>query len=153
MQEFEQTETVKVASEQVFAFVSEIKNLPQYLPTVRQAELKGGNRIHMQGQAPGASYNDSGFFKADPQQQRMEWGADDGHGYQGWLQVQSRGEQACEVTIHLSIDPQSEAIQKMDQAPGGYEQAMNEGLKKALQSIKRLCEGSGGKAEVAGQKK
>jgi uncharacterized membrane protein len=83
MQEFEKSIIVNASSDQVFAFVSDVKNLPQYLPTVRQAEKAGHERIHMEGQAPGQKYNDTGFFRVDETARRMEWGAENKSSYQG----------------------------------------------------------------------
>ncbi|NOT61766.1 MAG: hypothetical protein HOP19_16250 [Acidobacteria bacterium] len=153
MQEFEQSKTVNALSDQVFSFLSDVNNLPQYLPTVRHAEHAGEDRIQIEGQAPGKEYKDTGFFRVDKAKQRMEWGSDGESSYQGWLQVKQTGGKSCEVTVHLSFDPQTPAWQAMDEQDGGREQAINEGLEKALQSIKNLCEGRGGKVESARQRK
>jgi uncharacterized membrane protein len=153
MQEFERSTTINAAPDQVFAFVSDLNNLPQFLPTVQRVTQESENRIRIQGQAPGEQYNETGFFYADTQNQRMEWGSDGDSGYQGWLQVLQTGSQACEVTVHLSFDPQSESLQKMDQRMGDRQQAINDGIEKTLQSIKNLCEGRGSKVATARQQK
>jgi hypothetical protein len=120
---------------------------------VQRVEQESGNRIRIQGQAPNEHYNETGFFYADAQNQRMEWGADGDNGYQGWMQVQPVGNQSCEVTVHLSFDPQRESLQKMDQRMGSREQAINDGIEKTLQSIKNLCEGRGSKVAAARQQR
>ncbi len=149
MQEFEKTKTVNATSNQVFAFVADVKNLPQYLPTVRHAELAGHERIHMEGQAPGQEYSDSGFFRVDESGHRMEWGSENKSSYQGWLQVKQTGDKSCDVTLHLSFDPKNKALAEMGKQVGGSEQAVNDGLEHSLQSIKNICEGTGGKVESA----
>lgn len=47
--EFEQS--ITVAATDVFNFVSDVKNVPQYLPTVKSAQPQEGERIRTQGQA------------------------------------------------------------------------------------------------------
>jgi uncharacterized membrane protein len=153
MQEFESATTINALPDHVFAFVSDLNNLPQYLPTVQRVQAESGNRIRIQGQMPGENYNETGFFYVDPQNQRMEWGSDGANGYQGWLQVQPISGNACEITVHLSFDPQGESLRKMDQRSGDRTQAINDGLEKTLQSIKKLCEGRVSKAAAARQQR
>lgn len=153
MQEFERATTINASPDQVFAFVSDLNNLPQYLPTVQRVQPESGNRIRIQGQAPGENYNETGFFYVDPQNQRMEWGSDGKNGYQGWLQVQPINSNTCQITVHLSFEPQSASLKKMDQHSGDRTQAINDGIEKTLQSIKNLCEGRGSKAAAARQQR
>ncbi len=151
MQDFEKSKTVNANPDKVFQYVSDLKNLPQYLPTLHRAEQTGGDRIHLQGEAAGKKYDDTGFFRADPQQRRMEWGSDGESGYNGWLEVKEASG-GSEVTVHLSFDSQNQSLQKMDKAVGDHEKAVNEGIENTLQSIKNQCEGRGGKVQSAKQR-
>jgi ribosome-associated toxin RatA of RatAB toxin-antitoxin module len=152
MKEFERSETVNASSDRVFDFLSDINNLPQYLPTVRNARQESADRIRVQGEAAGRQYDSTGYFRADRQNQRMEWGSDSESGYRGWLQVSEVDDDSCEVTVHLAFDPQNKALWEMDERAGDHERVVNEGIENALQSIKRICEGRGGKVEAARQK-
>ena len=62
MQEFEQAKIINAASNQVFDFLSNINNLPQYLPTVDQAEVVDNDEIRIEGQIAGKKYDTTGFF-------------------------------------------------------------------------------------------
>ena len=92
------------------------------------------------------------FFRADQQQQRLEWGSEGERNYSGWLAVQATGNSTSEVTVHLSFARQNHALQEMDKRVGNHEQAINEGIQNALLSIKNHCEGRGGKVESDKQK-
>jgi uncharacterized membrane protein len=151
MQDFEQSETINAPADRVFDFISEVNNFPQYLPTVQKAEAVGADRVRLQGEAGGRKYDDTGYFEADKPSRRMEWKSDDGSGYHGWLQVSPGYKDSCEVTVHLSFNTDSQAMREMDKGAGHHEQAMNDGIEKTLQSIKRLCEGRGRKKGAAGQ--
>src|SRR5690349_23814909 len=114
MQEFEKSKTVNANPDQVFEYVSDLNNLPQYLPTLRHAEQIDGDRIRVEGQAAGKPYEETGFFRADRQRRRMEWGSDGESGYSGWLEVKEAGSGASEVSVHLSFDPRDHALKEMD---------------------------------------
>jgi len=152
MQEFEKSKTVNADPDQLFEYVSDLNHLPQYLPTLRRAERVGGDRIRVEGQAAGKPYEETGFFRADRQRRRMEWGSDGESGYSGWLEVNEAGGGSSEVRVHLSFDPRDHALKEMDRRAGDHERAVNEGIEHTLQSIKNQCEGRGGKVESAKQR-
>ncbi len=152
MQNFEKSKIVNAEPDQVFEFLSDIDNLSQYLPTVRHAEHEENDRIRIQGEAGGHKYDDTGFFRADEDTRRMEWGSDSERGYQGWLTVEESGNNQSEVKVHLSFGQQNHALKEMDQRTGDHVEAINEGIENALKSIKNLCEGIGGKVESVSQR-
>lgn len=152
MKEYEQTRRIQAAPNAVFAFVSDIENLPDYLPTVKNATLQKGERIRMQGEANGHRYDDTGFFRVDETNQRMEWGSDSDSNYGGWLEVKGgKNDATSEVTVHIKFDPKPELAREMDKQ-GGRDQAINEGINNTLTSIQNHCEGKGGKVESARQR-
>jgi uncharacterized membrane protein len=148
--EFEQSVMVAAPADQIFDFLADVRNVPQYLPTVRDAQPQQGDRIRTQGQAGDHSYDSDGHFRANQQARRLEWGSDGENEYSGWLAVQENGSQS-QVTVHIHFAPRPEMAQKMaERSPGhSFEAAMGEGITKTLESIKRICEGQGGKAEIA----
>jgi uncharacterized membrane protein len=149
MQEFEKTKVINAEPDQVFEYLSDLNNLPQYLPTVQSAESVGGSRIRIKGAAAGKQYDETGFFRADRQGRKMEWGSDGDSGYSGWLRVEEKGAGSSGVTVHLSFDPRKPALREMDERAGDHQRVIEEGIEKALQSIKNQCEGLGGKSKTA----
>ncbi len=133
--EFEASKYVGAKSDAVFEFVSEISNMPKYMPTTKKAEAQGTDRVRVQGGGEGFQYDSDGYLRRNDENNRLEWGADEGH-YNGWMEVKDQGEGA-EVTIHLTFKNQ-------DGIPSEH---VNEGLESALSSIKNYLEGTGGKVK------
>ena len=135
--EYEETLTVNADAATVFDFVADIRNMPKYLPTTTAAQPQGEERVRVQGEANGKSYDSDGYLRPDRAAKRLEWGADEGY-YSGWMQVSEAGA-ASSVTIHISLRD------SFDGAPAP-EQVL-EGLRAGLESIRNHVEGSGGKVE------
>lgn len=148
MKEYEHTATIQSSPIQVFDFVSNVNNLPRYLPTVENAMPQGDERVRVQGKAGGHQYDSDGYYHVDKSRMRMEWGSDGENQYRGWLEVKDSGSgNTATVTAHLSFVPRPDTRERLDQQSGDYHRTIQEGLEKALQSIKNLCEGRGGKVE------
>lgn len=135
MPDYEKSMMMEVPAAQVFDFVTDVSNMPSYLPTTRNAQQQGAERVRVQGEAKGHQYDSDGYLRKDDRSMRMEWGADERH-YKGWLQVEEHGGHS-HVTVHLSFADQQ----------GIPARNIEEGLEKALQSIKNHVEGRGGKEE------
>jgi uncharacterized membrane protein len=137
MAEYEHTQTVQASPDVVYRFVSEVGNLPKYLPTTKSAQMQGADRVQVQGEANGHTYDDDGFFRRDEANRRLEWGSDDDH-YKGWLRIDGDGNRS-NVTVHLTF--QKQEIPDQDER-------VRRGLRAALESIQNQVEGDGGKVEV-----
>ncbi len=148
--DFERTQRIQASQDDVFAWVSDVENLPKYLPTTREAHMASGEKVHVEGEAKGHEYASDGFFRRNDDENRMEWSSDGDFRYSGWLRVQSAGAQEADVTVHLSFEPSPQESANHSGAGGGpNEQQIQDGLEKALQSIKNQIEGTGGKEEPA----
>ena len=151
--EFEQSIDVQASADSVFDFISDVKNVPQYLPTVKNAQPQQGERIRTQGQVGDRTYDSDGHFRVDKQARRIEWGSDGENDYRGWMSVQGSGD-SSQVKVHIHYSPKPEVLQRMQERSQGnsFESAMNEGISKTLESIKNICEGKGGKKEIEANK-
>ena len=96
MTEYQQTQTISVSAEQVFTWLSDVNNLPQYLPPVVAASIEGpsaegspGQKIRATLEYPegGGTFDAEGYFAVDEGQRRMQWGAEVQRDYSGWLEV------------------------------------------------------------------
>ena len=156
MSDYQHSISIDAAPEDVFNYVSNIKNLPDYLSTVQNAEPQSGERVRVQGEVAGHSYDVDGYFHVDKENMRIEWGADEDSRYRGWLSVEpnessrdntSIGEATnCQVAVHVSFAPRAEEYREFKKQ-SDFDGLMNEGIQKALFSIKNYCEGIGGKVE------
>jgi hypothetical protein len=140
MPSFEQSLSMQAPPDQVLAFVSDIRNLPRYVPTTKEAEPQGEGRVHVEGDAQGQHYDADGYLRQTDG--GLEWGADEGY-YKGWLRVSPDGP-GSHVTVGIELKGHPPGADP-SQAPS--EDDINEGLRKGLESIRNQVEGSGGKEE------
>lgn len=141
--QYEQSRTIPASAEEIFAFVSDIRNLPQYLPTTKAAQPQQGERVRVQGEAKGHQYDADGYFRYDEANHRLEWGADE-HYYSGRLEIVPQSADSAEVTVQLSFRGGPPGA---DPNEGPSDADINEGIVKALESIENHVTGRGGKEE------
>ncbi len=146
MPEYKDQIDVATSADAVFAFISKISNLPQYLPTVQGAHAHGADRVEVDGKANGHQYASAGWFKVDQDARSMSWGSDGQNDYAGRMAV-TGDVHAAQVECTLKFSPTSEIRESMDKHQGGPSAAMTDGLRASLKSIKQICEGTGGKVE------
>ena len=146
MAEHERSRRVDAPADDVFAFVSTPENLAAILPTVRSVEPNGEGRVLVRGEARGRAFEDAGWFRVDRARRRLEWGADEDH-YRGWLTV-AGADGGAEVVVHLSFAPRVDETGRpiTGEAPEEPD-PIEDDLEAALDSLRNLMEGRGGKEE------
>ncbi|GHO44370.1 SRPBCC family protein [Ktedonospora formicarum] len=148
MGEYERSIKIQASRRKVEDFMSDVSNLPKYLPTTKHAEPQHGERVRVEGEAHGHHYDADGFFRMDKQNNRMEWGSDGEERYRGWLSAKGdENKGPTEVTVHLSFEPSPKIKRELQESAGSEDQEINESLDHALQSLKNQVEGKGGKVE------
>jgi hypothetical protein len=148
MAEYERSRLVQASPDDVFAFVSDVDNLPTFVPTVTAVEPQAEDRVQVRGDVHDRAYEDDGWFRADAGRRRIEWGTNEG-AYSGWLTV-AGADGGTQVVAHLSVPP----YVTDSGAPITGERAVEpdpteKSLEAALDSLRNLMEGSGGKEEPA----
>ena len=156
-QEYEQSQTVDAPPEEVFAWLSDIENLPKYLPPVVDSFIEGpsaegvpGQRIRTTLEHPteeGRTFTAEGYLAVDETERRMEWGAEAGRDYSGWLTVGDHGEEGSEVVVHLSFGERS-AEPEISEETSEDREPVEEGISATLESIRRQIEEGAGKVEA-----
>jgi Polyketide cyclase / dehydrase and lipid transport len=157
-QEYEQSQPIDASPEVVFAWLSDVANLPEYLPPVVASSGEGpsaegvpGQRIRSTLEYPGQeerrTFDAEGYLTVNDRERTMEWGAEAGRDYSGWLTVANRGEGGSEVVVHLSFGERSVEPQMQEWAPEGRD-PLSEGVSATLESIRRQIEEGSGKVET-----
>ena len=151
-QEYQQSQPIDAPPEEVFAWLSDVANLSEYLPPVVASSAEGvpGQRIRTTLEYPGQEeriFDAEGYLAVDERERRMEWGAEAGRDYSGWLTVANRGESGSEVVVHLSFGERSVEPEMQERAPGGRD-PLAEGISATLESIRRQLEEGSGKVET-----
>lgn len=148
MAEYERSRMIQASPEDVFAFVSDARNLPSILPTVESVQPEAGDRVEVHGEVRGAQYQDEGWFRVDPNRHRVEWGADE-HDYSGWMTV-TDADGGSEVVTHISLPPRVTASgEPIAGETAAGPDPVEASLEAALDSLRNLMEGRGGKEEPA----
>lgn len=155
MTEYQQTQTIGASAENVFAWLSDVNNLPRYLPPVVDASIEGpsaegspGQRVRATLEYPGGggTFDAEGYFAIDEGQRRMEWGAEVQRDYSGWLEVTEDGDGQSQVTVHLNFGERSVEPEMREQAPEDRD-PLAEGIAATLESIRRQIEEGSGKVQ------
>ena len=156
-QEYEQSRTIDAPPEEVFAWLSDVGNLPKYLPPVVDSSVEGpsaegvpGQRIRTKLEYPGeggGTFDAEGYLAVDERERKMEWGAEEGRDYSGWLTVGNHGEGSSEVVVHLSFGERSAGPEIAERSPEGRD-PLAEGISATLESIRRQVEEGSGKLEA-----
>lgn len=153
VKEYEQTQRVDAAPDEVFAWLSDVGNMPEYLPPIKEAALKGeasggkpGRTVWMRGEIPDrGEFESEGYLSVDEAVRRMEWGAEVSRDYSGWLTV-SEADGGSDITVHLnfgerSVEGEIQAESSDDRDP------LEEAVGATLESIRRQIEEGSGKVQ------
>jgi uncharacterized protein YndB with AHSA1/START domain len=155
MKEYEQTQTISGPPDEVFAWLSDVNNLPKYLPPVVDASIEGpsaegtpGQRVRTTLEYPegGETFDSEGYLAVDEGRKRMEWGAETERDYAGWLEVADAADGQSQVTVHLFFGERSVEPEIREQTPEGRD-PLAEGVSATLESIRRQIEEGAGKVE------
>jgi hypothetical protein len=114
------------------------------------AEGVPGQRIRTKLEYPGeggGTFDAEGYLAVDERERKMEWGAEEGRDYSGWLTVADRGEGGSEVVVHLSFGERSAGPEIEERSPEGRD-PLAEGISATLESIRRQVEEGSGKLEA-----
>ena len=131
MPTYERSVQVEAAPGPLFAFLSDVGNLPRYFEQMTSAERLDGERVRTTAviQPEGEEeqrVEGEAWFRVVEGEQRLEWGSEGPNGYQGELDVTPAGD-GSEVSVRISTD--------RDEA-----EAIEEGLEGTLANVQRLGE-------------
>ncbi|MDP9417324.1 MAG: SRPBCC family protein [Actinomycetota bacterium] len=135
MSEFEATRTVPAPPDAVFAVVSDLATLDEWLPPGVHITPVADNVVTAEGPAVPESPRE-GVAGVSADQRRVEWGSRGDGRYAGWLQVHDENELGSDVTLHLSF------LGEQPQAHGGaaareVEQMLQESLDRLAGLVER----------------
>ena len=85
----EHTEHVAAAPDAVFAAISDVENLPRFVPQITAARPSEGGRVEIDARYEGREQHGEAAFHADAADHRIEWSAPSG--YRGWMKVEPDG--------------------------------------------------------------
>lgn len=101
MGDFEKSGTVHAPAQQLFDYLSDVRNLPRYFARMISAEPAPGDAVHVEAIVPGGQHQEGeAWFKVDDAARRLRWGSEGENDYHGELQVEG-DDTTSTVTISL----------------------------------------------------
>ncbi len=94
----EHTEHVAAAPDAVYAAISDLNNLPRFVPQLTGVRAEDGGRVAVDARYEGHEQHGEATFATDDAARRIEWGA--ASGYRGWMQVDADGD-GSRLTLFL----------------------------------------------------
>lgn len=94
----EHTEHVAAPPDEVFAAISDVGNLPSFVPQMTAARESGDGTVVVDARYEGREQHGEATFERDEAARRIEWSA--GSGYRGWMQVDGDG-RGSRLTLFL----------------------------------------------------
>lgn len=117
MTEHQSSTVVDLPADVVFSYLSDVENLPEYLPRMTQAHLSGEHSVEVTAQLPddygdGEGPSDGGdqgpqevggtaTWDVDQEGRQLRWGSEGDKEYGGRIGVEPQGAKACTVTVAL----------------------------------------------------
>ena len=101
MTEFEAERTMPADAQDVFAVVSDLDRLAEWLP--HQVTVRPTDDGEVNATVEERHVDARGLVRVRPEQLRVEWGSDDSPEYAGWLQVEHADPGRSSVVLHLSF--------------------------------------------------
>lgn len=128
MPTYEHTASIDAAPDEVFAFVSDVRKLPNYVPGMTAAEPADGDRVILSSSINGNTHEAEGWFRVNRPERVVEWGSTRRDDYHGRMLVASDAD-GSSLTLSLTLP----------------KEALNEGdLQKAIRSIADALAPTGG---------
>jgi uncharacterized protein YndB with AHSA1/START domain len=101
----EHTEHVAAPPDAVYAAISDVGNLPRFVPQMTAVRPSGGDRVEVDARYEGREQHGEASFRADDGERKIEWSAPSG--YHGWMKVDPDAE-GSRLTLFLETRHGSE---------------------------------------------
>lgn len=101
MSNFEGSTTVEADEQEVFDYLRDVRNLPEYFSRMTSAEPGEGEEVHTTAELPdGSEVEGDAWFRVDEENRTITWAAEGPDDYRGSLEV-SRQPSGVRVAVHL----------------------------------------------------
>jgi uncharacterized protein YndB with AHSA1/START domain len=95
----EHTEHIAAPPDAVYGAISDVRNLPRFVPQLTGARPAGEDRVEVDARYHGREQHGEASFRADDARRRIEWGSPSG--YHGWMEVAADGD-GSRLTLFLN---------------------------------------------------
>jgi len=128
--EYTRSREVDAPAEQLFEYLSDVRNLPRHFSGMTSAEAgPGPDEVRVTAEVQGKEVAGTAKFHVDEAANRIEWSSDGPNSYHGWLSVSDRVD-GSEVEVHVTTEREAD------------EGEIEAGLERTLGEIVRLVRGA-----------
>ena len=85
----EHTEHISASPDEVYAAISDVSNLPRFVPQMTAARAAEDDRVEIDARYHGREQHGQAAFHTDEARRRIEW--ESPSGYHGWMEVSPDG--------------------------------------------------------------
>lgn len=128
MATYQQSTDVNAGADALFAYLSDVSNLPKYFDRMTSAQPAEGEAVHTTANLNGQEFEGEAWFRVDDGGKTISWGSEGPSNYSGELEVSGEGG-SSKVDVRLN----TERVESDE---------INDGLRTSLANIKRLVEAS-----------
>jgi uncharacterized membrane protein len=94
----EHTEHVAAPADAVYAAISNLDNLPRFVPQMTAVRRAAGDHVEVDARYDGHEQHGEASFQTDDRERRIDWSAPSG--YHGWMKVDPDGD-GSRLTLFL----------------------------------------------------
>ena len=102
----EHTEHVAAPADAVYSAISDVSNLPKFVPQLTGARAAGDGKVAVDARYEGREQHGEATFSSDAGERKISWGAPGG-GYHGWMKVDPDGD-GSRLTLFLETQHSGE---------------------------------------------
>lgn len=133
MTEYTSTVSIDVSAERLWAYLSDVENLPEYLPQMTAANQTGDDTVEVTAQidpsdSPAREVQGEAWFTTESDGKTLTWGSEGPNNYRGQLDIDPRGQNTCDLTVTINSERA-----KGDDVQAGVQRTA-EGIKTAAES-------------------
>ncbi|HEV7979239.1 SRPBCC family protein [Amycolatopsis sp.] len=93
-----------IPADDLFAFLSEARNLPRYFPRLAVAEPGGGDEVRVEAELEARRGPGRAWLHTDAQLRTLSWGTENEDDYHGELHIGASDAESCEITVILHTE-------------------------------------------------
>ena len=131
MADYDGRTTVSAPEDALFAYLSDVSNLPEYFSRMTEAHRTGGEEVHTEARMPsGDTVEGEAWFRVDEGAKHIAWGSEGENDYNGFLDVTAVDGSSSQVQVHIH-------------SPHVADEQVQVGVDQTLATIKEKVEGRG----------
>ena len=117
MHDYQRDQSIAVEADRLYAYLSDVANLPHYFARIRSAELVDDGEVHTRAviEPKGRERHEvegTAWFRRDSDARRIEWGSEGDNNYRGSLTVSPTTDDISRVVLEIHTESGHDGIEQ-----------------------------------------